>query len=73
MNWAYFILGMAFITVVIPQWLKLHYRRRDANAAGLSDDERRKLEELRRRAARLEERLNALERALPPDAQSRQE
>lgn len=66
MNWAYFVLGMVFIVVVVPMWLKLHYRRRDAlKAAGLSAEERRELEDLRRRAARLEERLSALERAAP--------
>lgn len=68
MNWAYFILGLLFIVVVIPMWLKLHYRRRDhLKAAGLSAEERRELEDLRRRAARLEERLGALERAVPAD------
>lgn len=66
MNWAYFVLGMVFIVVVVPMWLKLHYRRRDQQAAaGLTADERRELEELRRSAARLEERLSALERAAP--------
>lgn len=66
MNWAYFILGLLFVVVVLPMWLKLHYRRRDdIKAAGLSAEERRELEELRRRAARLEERLSALERAAP--------
>lgn len=67
MNWAYFVLGMVFIVVVVPMWLKLHYRRRDQRAtAGLTADERRELEELRRNAVRLEERLSALERAAPP-------
>lgn len=65
MNWAYFVLGLLFIVVVVPMWLKLHYRRRDESAAGLSAEERRELEELRRRASRLEERLSALERAAP--------
>ena len=68
MSWAYFVLGMVFIVVVIPTWLRLHYRRRDAAPAGLSADERRELEALRDRARRLEERLTALERISPPES-----
>lgn len=68
MSWAYFVLGLVFIVVVIPMWLRLHYRRRDAAAAGLSADERRELEALRDRARRLEDRLSALERVLPPES-----
>jgi phage shock protein B len=64
MGWAYFVLGLVFIVVVIPMWLRLHYRRRETDAAGLSADERRELEALRDRARRLEERLSALERVL---------
>jgi phage shock protein B len=68
MGWAYFVLGLVFIVVVIPMWLRLHYRRRETDAAGLSADERRDLEGLRDRARRLEERLSALERVLPPES-----
>lgn len=68
MTWAYFVLGLVFIVVVIPMWLRLHYRRRDETGAVLSADERRELEELRRRAQKLEERLTALERVSAPDS-----
>lgn len=72
MSWSYFILGVIFLVVVIPAWLRLHYRSRQEGGASLNADERRELEALRRHADRLEERLATLERALDADPANRQ-
>lgn len=71
MSWSYFILGVIFFVVVIPTWLRLHYRSRREGGVSLNADERRELEALRRHADRLEERLATLERALDAEPADR--
>jgi phage shock protein B len=71
MDWSYFILALLFVVVVIPAWMRLHYRSRLKAEESLGADERRELEALRRHAARLEDRLATLERVVEAERPGR--
>lgn len=56
------VLGVVFI---LPLWLFLHYRWKNARAqSGLSDDDLQRLQHLQQTAVRLEERAKVLESIL---------
>lgn len=64
MDWSYFVLALLFIVVVVPTWMRHHYRSRLMTERSLSEAELRELKTLRDRAQRLEGRIATLERVL---------
>lgn len=64
MDWSYFVLATLFIVMVIPPWMRHHYRTRLAHERSLSEEELRELDALRDRTRRMEERIATLERVL---------
>ena len=68
MHLPYFILGIIFLTVVMPLWISAHYGTRWRKAHGLSREDEKTLGELWESARRLEARVEGLERIL--DAQA---
>lgn len=63
-----FVLAILFLTVVVPVWLSYHYRAKQRARHALSDQEQQDLSDLQRLAARLESRVQTLERILDADA-----
>lgn len=61
---AAFILAIAFMTVVLPIVIVMHYVTKWKATRGLSEDEQRLLEDLWRQSERMQSRLNALETIL---------
>lgn len=56
-----------FTLIVAPIWLTLHYRSKKQINQGLSEEELALLRELVKRADKLAERIDVLERVLEPD------
>jgi phage shock protein B len=63
-----FILGIIFLTVVLPLWISAHYGTRWRKSRGLSREDEKTLGELWETARRLDSRVAGLERVL--DAQA---
>jgi phage shock protein B len=63
-----FVLGIIFLTVILPLWLLLHYITQWRKARGLSKDDERMLEELWETAIRMEDRVRTLEQILDSEA-----
>lgn len=61
---ALFVLGIIFMTVVVPFVVIMHYMTKWKAAKGLSDDEQRMLEDLWKDSQSMQSRLNALETIL---------
>jgi phage shock protein B len=59
-----FVPLMAFIVVVLPTWVVLHYRDRNRHSHTLSADEWRELQRMLETTERLESRLASLEAIL---------
>ena len=59
-----FVLGILFLTIVLPLWLILHYITRWRSAKALSADDERMLADLWQSAKRMEERVVTLEAIL---------
>ena len=58
------VLGILFLTIVVPIWLVAHYMTKWKTAKGLSTDDEQLLEELWRVAQKMENRVEALETIL---------
>ncbi len=63
-----FVLGICFICIVVPMWLKMHYGERKKLSGSLEDNEKERLQGLNRLADQLSERVKNLESIL--DAES---
>ena len=63
------ILGILFLTIVVPIWLVAHYTTKWKTAKGLSTDDEQLLEELWRVAQKMESRVEALETILDTNAE----
>ena len=64
---AFFVPTLAFVTIVAPIWIFMHYRSKQRAASELSDAERAQLEELSGAALQLLERIETLEAILDQD------
>lgn len=62
---------IVFVTVVAPLWIVAHYLTRWRTAKALSPEDERSLAELARLAERLDRRMDAIERILDLDPESR--
>ena len=62
------IVGIAFMCVVLPLFIIMHYVTKWKSTKGLSDEEQRLLEDLWQDSERMESRLNALETILDDEA-----
>ena len=60
----WFVLGIVFMTVVVPLFMVMHYSTKWKATKGLSDDEHRMLEDLWKESQSMESRVNALETIL---------
>ena len=68
MHFAWFVLGIIFLTVVMPLWISAHYGTRWRKSRSLSREDEQTLGELWESARRLEARIEGLEKVL--DAQA---
>ncbi len=59
-----FVPLIVFLTVVVPMWLRLHYREKGRQSRELSADEWSELEETLKSAEKLEQRVATLEKIL---------
>ncbi len=59
-----FVPLMAFLVIVLPTWLTLHYRDRRRQSRELSVEEWQDIEQTLERAEKLEERIATLESIL---------
>ena len=69
-----FVLGILFLTVVLPIWIASHYFTRWRPARSLSREDERTLVDLWEAAHRMESRIENLERAVgvePPPVETR--
>lgn len=64
---AFFVPTLAFVTIVAPIWIFMHYRSKQRAASELSEAERSQLEELSGVALQLLERIETLEAILDQD------
>lgn len=62
------ILGILFVLVVAPIWIVAHYATHWRTGRMLSREHERALADLAELATKLEARMDALERALGPEA-----
>jgi phage shock protein B len=65
---ALFILAIIFMAVILPLVVIMHYTTKWKATKGLSDDERRMLEDLWNESQRMQSRVNALETILDHEA-----
>lgn len=63
-----FVLGILFLTVVVPVWLSYHYKSKQRAQRALSEQDERDLAELKTLAERLDGRVQTLERILDAEA-----
>jgi len=63
-NQPWFVLGIVFMTVVLPLFMVMHYSTKWKATKGLSDDEHQMLEDLWKESQNMESRVNALETIL---------
>ncbi len=59
-----FVPMILFLTVVMPMWLRLHYREKRRQSRELSAEEWQELEETLAKAEQLEQRVATLEQIL---------
>lgn len=62
--WIVLVPLILFLTVVMPMWLRLHYREKSRQGRELSSEEWKELEETLEKAEKLEQRIITLERIL---------
>ncbi len=60
---ALFVLGILFLTVVLPLWIVFHYITKWKSMKGLSAEDERMLADLWDSANRIEQRIVSLEKA----------
>jgi len=65
---ALFFLAIIFMAVIVPLVVIMHYTTKWKATKGLSDDERRMLEDLWNESQRMQSRVNALETILDNEA-----
>ena len=65
---AFFVLGIVFLTVVMPLWISAHYGTRWRRSRGISREDEKTLAELWDTARRLEARVQGLEKILDVQA-----
>ncbi len=63
-NWGFFVLGIIFLTVVVPMWLSAHYGTRWRQAKRMTPDSERMLAEMAELADKLQARIDNMERLL---------
>lgn len=68
MDGGMFILGVLFLTVVMPMWIIAHYGTRWRRGQRLTAESERDLAELWEAAKRIEDRLSSLERILDTES-----
>jgi phage shock protein B len=68
MHFSFFVLGIIFLTVVMPLWISAHYGTRWRKSRGLSLEDEKTLADLWESARRIESRVEGLEKVL--DAQA---
>ena len=61
---AIFVPTVVFVALVLPIWLRLHYRSKQKAQGALSEDERNELEVLAQQAQRMSNRIETLEAIL---------
>jgi len=66
MHGSYFVLGIIFLTVVMPLWISAHYGTRWRKSRGLTREDEKVLAELWESAQRIEARVEGLERCSIP-------
>lgn len=59
-----FVPIVLFLVVVMPTWLTLHYKHKERSQNGLSDEERKNIDELLGLGDKLAERIKTLEAIL---------
>ena len=59
-----FLPVLSFLTIVVPIWLILHYRKKNRETTELSDTDRKQIGELFQVAKNLEDRVGTLEAIL---------
>ncbi len=67
MNHIVFVPLILFLSIVAPLWIIFHYVTRWRTAKTLSGEDEKMLQELWQSAARMEERIQTLERILDAD------
>ncbi len=67
MNHIVFVPLILFLSIVAPLWIIFHYVTRWRTAKTLSGEDEKMLQELWQSAARIEERIQTLERILDAD------
>ena len=66
-SYLFFVPTILFLVVVMPIWLRLHYRTKGQMQRGLSDEDRPTLDEALGMVDTLEDRVRTLERILDHD------
>ncbi len=61
---ALFVPTLVFVALVLPIWLRLHYRSKQNAQSALSDEERSEMETLARQAEKMSNRIETLEAIL---------
>ena len=61
---ALFVPALAFVCIVAPVWIFMHYRSKQRSQGALSEEERNELETLSSKAVRMLERIETLEAIL---------
>lgn len=64
---AFFVPTLAFVTIVAPIWIYMHYRSKQKSQSELSAAERQQLEDLASTALHMLERIETLEAILDQD------
>ena len=63
-HWGFFVLGVIFLTVVMPMWLSAHYGTRWRQSKKMTPDSERMLAEMAELADKLQARIDNMERLL---------
>lgn len=59
---------LAFVVIVVPLWLILHYRGKRHISSGLNEDELQQLHQLMQQTESLKQRVKTLEKILDDEA-----
>lgn len=65
---ALFVPALAFVCIVAPVWIFMHYRSKQRSQGALSEEERLELETLSDKAVRMLERIETLEAILDQES-----
>lgn len=65
---ALFVPALAFVCIVAPVWIFMHYRSKQRSQGALSEAEREELENLSEKAVRMLERIETLESILDQES-----